>query len=125
VIRRIKSKAGIVAFVTLLALAATIFMPFGVSAASASPDTPVAAEATSQPTTPKVATGPESCGSVIAAISTGLVPAWAAAAISAPYCGSWLGAQNARYLCWQSRQWWGYSARAYIWALTWGHYTRC
>jgi len=123
--RYIKSKAALVVFTILLALAASTFVPLGTSAASASTDTPATMETTSQPATPKMAAGPESCGSVIAAIGTGLVAGWAAAAIAAPYCGSWLGTQNARYLCWQSRQWWGYSARSYIWALTWGHYTRC
>jgi len=37
---------------------------------------------------------PESCAGVIAAVSGG-VPGWAAAAISAPFCGTWLGEQNA------------------------------
>jgi hypothetical protein len=70
------------------------------------------------------AAGVESCAGVIAGIGGGL-PGWAAAAIAAPFCGSWMGAQLARNLCWQTRQWWGYEARARVWVLTWGHYTRC
>jgi predicted membrane protein len=86
--------------------------------ASASPSQPAAVE--------HVSTRAEwrDCANVAAAIG-GTLPGWAIAAVFAPYCGSWLGAQNARNICWQSRQWWGYSARSFIWAATWGHYTRC
>jgi hypothetical protein len=68
--------------------------------------------------------GVESCAGVIAAIGSGVAP-WAAAAIAAPFCGAWLGEQNARRICWESRQWWGWGARAYVWSVTYGRYTRC
>jgi hypothetical protein len=28
-------------------------------------------------------------------------------------------------ICWASRQWWGHGARATVWAVTGGRYTRC
>ena len=70
------------------------------------------------------AAGPQDCAGVIAAVSGG-IPGWAAAAIAAPFCGAWLGEQNAAALCWASRQPWGWVQRAQVWALTFGHYSIC
>lgn len=71
-----------------------------------------------------IVTGVESCAGVIAAIGGG-VPGWAAAAIAAPFCGQWLGDAKAAEICWGSRQWWGWSYRAFVFAATWGYYSRC
>jgi hypothetical protein len=66
---------------------------------------------------------PWACTSVMA--TTGrYVPAWAAAAIAAPFCGAWLGDQMAGYLCWLTQRndpW----ARKFVKQLTNGKYSRC
>lgn len=66
----------------------------------------------------------ESCAGVLASIG-GNAWGWVAAALSGPFCGSYLGQKNADFICWQSRQWWGAPARARVWVMTFGRYTRC
>jgi hypothetical protein len=45
----------------------------------------------------------------------------AAGSVCAPYVGH----LNARSICWQSRQWWGYRAQWIVRVITWGRYSRC
>lgn len=47
------------------------------------------------------------------------------AAVNSWGCGSWLGTQNADFICWSSNQWWGSWARWAVWVITGGQYTRC
>lgn len=74
---------------------------------------------------PAQAATPQDCGTLIATAAIGGVPGWAAATFFAVPCGTWLGNKTAAVVCWESRQWWGWWARARVWAITGGKYTRC
>lgn len=74
---------------------------------------------------PAQAATPQDCGTLIATAAAGGPLGWGAATFFAVPCGAWLGNKNAAAICWESQQWWGWWARAKVWAITGGQYTRC
>lgn len=71
------------------------------------------------------AASPESCAAVIAGAAAGGPVGWGGAAVSATYCGGWMGDMNAGYICWVSRQQWGFWAHWLVGLITGGKYSRC